>query len=58
MPIVSLATTHPDKVLLRGLGEPEAIANVGAFLAGDEAGCIHGAVIEVSGGMTVWRRRA
>jgi 3-oxoacyl-[acyl-carrier protein] reductase len=53
--------TVPDKVLahmreqvpLRRLGQPEEIANVYAFLASDEASYINGAVIEVSGGMTV-----
>jgi len=51
----------PDKVLqhmreqvpLQRLGRPEEIANVYAFLASDEASYINGAVIEVSGGMTV-----
>jgi 3-oxoacyl-[acyl-carrier protein] reductase len=59
-------TTHildtiPDKVLdemkqrvpLHRLGTPEEIANVYCFLASDEASYINGAVIEVSGGMTV-----
>ena len=53
--------TIPDKVLdqmrdqvpLRRLGRPEEIANVYAFLASDEASYVNGAVIEVSGGMTV-----
>jgi 3-oxoacyl-[acyl-carrier protein] reductase len=53
--------TIPEKVIsemehrvpLRRLGQPEEIANVYAFLASDEAGYINGAVIEVSGGMTV-----
>ncbi|HYM47503.1 MAG TPA: SDR family oxidoreductase, partial [Burkholderiaceae bacterium] len=53
--------TIPDKVLeqlkervpLRRLGTPEDIANVYAFLASDEASYINGAVIEVSGGLTV-----
>jgi 3-oxoacyl-[acyl-carrier protein] reductase len=53
--------TIPDKVLqhmreqvpLHRLGKPEEIANVYAFLASDEASYINGAVIEVSGGMTV-----
>lgn len=53
--------TIPEKVLeqlkervpLRRLGMPEDIANVYAFLASDEASYINGAVIEVSGGLTV-----
>ena len=53
--------TIPDNVLkemqahvpLRRLGQPVEIANVYAFLASDEASYINGAVIEVSGGMTV-----
>jgi 3-oxoacyl-[acyl-carrier protein] reductase len=53
--------TVPDKVLqimreqvpLKRLGRPEEIANVYAFLASDEASYINGAVLEVSGGMTV-----
>jgi len=53
--------TVPDKVLaemrehvpLRRLGKPEEIANVYAFLASDEASYVNGAVLEVSGGMTV-----
>jgi 3-oxoacyl-[acyl-carrier protein] reductase len=51
----------PDKVIegmaervpLKRLGEPEEIANVYAFLASDEASYVNGAVLEVSGGMTV-----
>jgi len=51
----------PDKVMahmqaqvpLGRLGRPQEIANVYAFLASDEASYINGAVIEVSGGMTV-----
>ncbi len=42
-----------NRVPLRRLGQPEEIANVYAFLASDEASYINGAVIEVSGGMTV-----
>ena len=41
------------RVPLGRLGQPEEIANVYAFLASDEASYINGAVIEVSGGMTV-----
>ncbi len=56
-----ILSTIPDKVIaelehrvpLRRLGRPEEIANVYAFLASDEASYINGAVIEVSGGMTV-----
>ena len=53
--------TIPEKVLkemeahvpLKRLGRPEEIANVYAFLASDEASYVNGAVIEVSGGMSV-----
>jgi len=53
--------TIPEKVLeqltervpLRRLGTPQDVANVYAFLASDEASYINGAVIEVSGGLTV-----
>jgi 3-oxoacyl-[acyl-carrier protein] reductase len=53
--------TIPEKVLkemeahvpLKRLGQPEEIANVYAFLASDEASYVNGAVIEVSGGMSV-----
>ena len=56
-----ILSTVPDKVLkemeervpLKRLGLPEEIANVYAFLASDEASYINGAVIEVSGGMSV-----
>ena len=51
----------PDKVLeeIRArvpegrLGTPEEVANVYAFLASDEATYVNGAVIEVSGGVTL-----
>jgi 3-oxoacyl-[acyl-carrier protein] reductase len=42
-----------EKVPLGRLGRPEEIASVYAFLASDDASYLNGAVIEVSGGMTV-----
>ena len=42
-----------DRVPLGRLGKPEEIANTFAFLASDEASYITGAVIEVSGGLTI-----
>jgi len=42
-----------DKVPLGRLGRPEEIANTYAWLASDEASYINGAVIEVSGGVTL-----
>ena len=56
-----ILATIPEKVMqhmreqvpLQRLGRPEEIANVYAFLASDEASYVNGAVIEVSGGMTV-----
>jgi 3-oxoacyl-[acyl-carrier protein] reductase len=42
-----------EKVPLGRLGKPEEIANTFAFLASDEASYINGAVIEVSGGLTI-----
>ncbi len=56
-----ILSTIPDKVLdnmreqvpLRRLGKPEEIAAVYAFLASDEASYVNGAVVEVSGGLTV-----
>ena len=42
-----------EQVRLQRLGKPEEIAKVYAFLASDEASYVNGAVIEVSGGMTV-----
>jgi len=51
----------PDKVIksleakvpLGRLAQPEEIANVYAFLASDEASYVNGAVLEVSGGLTL-----
>ena len=53
--------TIPEKVIahmreqvpLQRLGRPEEVAAVYAFLASDEASYVNGAVLEVSGGMTV-----
>lgn len=42
-----------DKVPLGRLGKPEDIADTFAFLASDEASYINGAVIEVTGGLTI-----
>ena len=42
-----------EKVPMGRLGRPEEIANTYAFLASDEASYITGAVIEVSGGVTL-----
>jgi 3-oxoacyl-[acyl-carrier protein] reductase len=42
-----------DKVPMGRLGRPEEIANTYAWLASDEASYISGAVIEVSGGVTI-----
>jgi 3-oxoacyl-[acyl-carrier protein] reductase len=42
-----------DKVPMGRLGRPEEIANTYAWLASDEASYINGAVIEVSGGVTL-----
>ena len=57
----SILSTIPDRVLkaleekvpLGRLAKPEEIANTFAFLASDEASYINGAVIEVSGGLTL-----
>ena len=59
--VTPIIATVPEKVIaemeqrvpLRRLGQPEEIANTYAFLASDEASYINGAVIEVSGGMSV-----
>ncbi|MFZ3139586.1 3-oxoacyl-ACP reductase FabG [Polaromonas sp.] len=56
-----MLATVPENVLadmrahvpLKRLGQPGEIANVYAFLASDEASYINGAVIEVSGGLTI-----
>uniref|UniRef100_UPI00333E9C37 3-oxoacyl-ACP reductase FabG n=1 Tax=Castellaniella defragrans TaxID=75697 RepID=UPI00333E9C37 len=56
-----ILATIPETVLsrlkaqvpMRRLGSPEEIANVYAFLASDEASYINGAVIEVTGGLTL-----
>jgi len=42
-----------EQVPLGRPGHPDEIADVYAFLASDEASCLNGAVLEVSGGMTV-----
>jgi 3-oxoacyl-[acyl-carrier protein] reductase len=57
-PILSTIPDHVMKemearVPLKRLGRAEEIANVYAFLASDEASYVNGAVIEVSGGMSV-----
>jgi 3-oxoacyl-[acyl-carrier protein] reductase len=45
--------TLEEKVPLGRLGKPEEIANTFAWLASDEASYINGAVIEVTGGLTI-----
>ncbi len=42
-----------DKVPMKRLAEPSEIANVYAFLASDEASYVSGAVLEVTGGLTL-----
>lgn len=57
----SILTSIPEKVLkaledkvpMGRLGKPEEVANTFAWLASDEASYINGAVIEVSGGLTI-----
>jgi 3-oxoacyl-[acyl-carrier protein] reductase len=57
----SILGTIPDRVLraleekvpMGRLGKPEEVANTFAWLASDEASYINGAVIEVSGGLTI-----
>ena len=57
----SILGTIPERVLhaleervpLGRLGRPEEVANTFAWLASDEASYINGAVIEVSGGLTI-----
>lgn len=46
-------TEMGQRVPLQRLGTTEELANVYAFLASDEASYVNGAVIEVSGGMTL-----
>jgi 3-oxoacyl-[acyl-carrier protein] reductase len=56
-----ILATMPQKVVeqmrqevpLRRMGQPEEIASVYAFLASDDASYVNGAVLEVSGGLTV-----
>jgi len=42
-----------EKVPLGRLGRPEEIANTFAWLASDEASYVNGAVLEVTGGLTI-----
>ncbi|WP_026182700.1 3-oxoacyl-ACP reductase FabG [Leeia oryzae] len=46
-------TAMEEKVPMGRLGQPEEIANIYAFLASDEASYMNGAVIEVTGGLTM-----
>ncbi len=45
--------TLEERVPMGRLGKPEEVADLFAFLASDEASYINGAVIEVSGGLTI-----
>ena len=45
-----LISSESDKILLKRFADPTEIANVIAFLAGDEASYINGTVIKVDGG--------
>ena len=49
----ALEVVAPRAAHGRRLGTPEEDANVYAFLASDEASYVNGAVIEVSGGVTL-----
>ena len=42
-----------EKVPLGRIGRPEEIANTFAWLASDEASYVNGAVLEVTGGLTI-----
>ena len=60
VPLVSAGELHlsglkalEEKVPMGRLGRPEEVANTFAWLASDEASYINGAVIEVSGGLTI-----
>jgi NAD(P)-dependent dehydrogenase (short-subunit alcohol dehydrogenase family) len=49
------AAEHPGEVMMRGTpaggsGTPDAIAHAAVYLASDEAGFVHGTVIDVDGG--------
>ena len=51
------AAEHPGEVMMRGTpaggsGTPDAIAHAAVYLASDEAGFVHGTVIDVDGGRT------
>ncbi|MEA2674117.1 MAG: hypothetical protein QOI92_1309 [Chloroflexota bacterium] len=51
------AAEHPGEAMMRGTpaggsGTPDAIAHAAVYLASDEAGFVHGTVIDVDGGRT------